>query len=196
MNENKEIVNIYLTDKVKDKILTGTSPYEKYIICINDKLQLENREYLKKIMKLESAVQDMEEELGQIEKRNFNIKGLLKNFHEMDKWRKEISENEEKMLSSTIKNIHSFKYRATRHLRVLEAILIFFTGIYFEYYPLSQFLPVLVMLVIITAFQESTLQNLQLPSCTEEEKIVKKLREEIKKTIKAQDYIHDFLDNQ
>jgi hypothetical protein len=197
MTKNKEIVNIYLRDEdVKEEVLTGASPHEKYIILMNDTLQAENREYVILIKELEDRVEEMEEELGSVETRNSNIKCLLKNFHEMDKWRRELSEQEKEMLSCTQSSIHSFKYRATRHLRVLEGILALFIGLCFEYFPRFEFFPVFGIFIVIVAFQESTLQNLQLPSFPKEEKKAKQIREEITKTVKAQDYIHEFLDSQ
>ena len=197
MTENKEIVNIYLHDKdIKEGLLSGASPHEKYIILMNDTLQTENREYLIRVKELENRVEEMETDLGLAEIRNVNIKGLLKNFHEMNKWRKDLSEQEKEILTKTQSSIQSFKYRATRHLRVLEAILVLFVGMCFQYFPITEFLSVLVMLMIIVFFQESILQNLQLPVFPKEEEKAKKLSKEIQKTIKAQDYIHEFLDSQ
>lgn len=197
MTENKETVNIYLHDKdVKEGVLSGASPHEKYIILMNDMLQAENREYVSQIKELEERVEEMEAELGSTETRNNNIKGLLKNFHEMDKWRRELYKHEKKILNDTQNSVLSFKDRATRHLRVLQAILVLFVGLCFEYFPLFKFLPVLGMVMIIVAFQESTLHNLQLPLFPKEEQRINKLKEDITKTIKAQDYIYEFLDSQ
>ena len=197
MSENKETVNIYLHDKdEKERVLKEASPHERYIILMNDTLQTENRQHVIQIKELEDRVEEMDGELGQAETRNSNIKGLLKNFHEMDKWRKEVNEKEAKMLEETQRAIRAFKWKATRHLRVLEAILALFVGMCFEYYPWTQFLPVLGILMIVVSLQESTLQNLVLASFPEEEKRVKELREDITKTVKAQDYIHEFLDSQ
>jgi hypothetical protein len=197
MSENKETVNIFLhNQEVRDNVLSGTSPHEKYIILMNDTLQTENRKLVVLVKEFEDRVEEMDSDLGQAETRNNNIKGLLKNFHEMDKWRDELNKLEEKMLVDTQKSIRAFKWKATKHLRILEGLLVLFAGICFECYPLLQFLPILGILLVVVAFQESTLRNLVLPTFEKDKTRVDELRKDITKTIKAQDYIHEFLDQQ
>jgi hypothetical protein len=50
------------------------------------------------------------------------------------------------------------------------------------------------MMSLIVTFQEYTFANLLLPICEAEEKICKELKDKIKKTVKSQDYIYEFLD--
>jgi ADP-dependent phosphofructokinase/glucokinase len=50
------------------------------------------------------------------------------------------------------------------------------------------------MLILIAVFQHSTLEAIILPTCEEQETVCKEIKENIKKTIKSQDYIYEFLD--
>ena len=51
-------------------------------------------------------------------------------------------------------------------------------------------------IMIVVSFQESTLYNLPALQYKEQEDKIEELETDIKKTINAQDYIHEFLDQQ
>lgn len=48
-------------------------------------LQAENRKYVKKINELENQIEDLETDNGKLERCSTYIKGMLKNFVEIDK---------------------------------------------------------------------------------------------------------------
>jgi len=197
MTENRETVNIYLVDKEKqDKVLKDASPHEKYIILQNDTLQVDIREHLLAIQKLHNRVEELEDTEERAETRISNIKGLLKNFHEMDKCRQELERNQREIIVNSNADMKSFRWRATRHLRILEAVLLLFLAVCFEFFAFTNLLPTLMCIMTVVSFQESTLYNLPALQYKEQENKIEELETDIKKTINAQDYIHEFLDQQ
>lgn len=195
---NNDTVNIYLNNKdIKDQVLSNSSsPYEKYIILMNDTLQKENRDNVSKIKELEDKIEEMESELGSSEIRNNNIKGLLKNFHEIDKWRREKSDIETEILVKTLISIQKFKKSSEHNFQLLQFFLVTLFTISFYFFSIFQLLDILVISAIIIAFINNSIKNLKLPHFPNKQKRVDEINEEITKTLKAQDYIHEFLDNQ
>lgn len=195
---NNDTVNIYLNNKdIKDQVLSNSSSsYEKYIILMNDTLQKENRDNVSKIKELEDKIEEMESELGSSEIRNNNIKGLLKNFHEIDKWRREKSDIETEILVKTLISIQKFKKSSEHNFQLLQFFLVTLFTISFYFFSIFQLLDILVISAIIIAFINNSIKNLKLPHFPNKQKRVDEINEEITKTLKAQDYIHEFLDNQ
>ena len=185
--------------KNREKVFGGekdhTNCAEKYIILLNDNLQIKQQEDMLTIQALEQKIVDFEDEIYSLEQKNSYLKGLLKNFHEMNKMSKELSKNNISMKKNTDTMLKFFKYRATRHLRYLEGLLVIFLCIFLEFYPIDYTINVFVVLAIIVSFQESTLMNFIMPTFPEEESRNKEITTEIEKINKAQDYIHEFIDN-
>ena len=99
-NTTKDSVNIYLhSQELKDSVLNGSSSYERYIILMNDTLQLENKKNTTMIAELESSIEELNDEIGTSDVRNSNIKGLLKNFHEMNKWYSDLDMHKSSIIS-------------------------------------------------------------------------------------------------
>lgn len=168
---------------------------EKYIILLNDTLQMKQKEDMLTIHTLEQKNEELEEDIESLEKKNAYLKSLLKNFHEMNKMNKELSQNNIYIKENIEVSLNFFKYRATKHLRYLEGLLIIFLAIFYEFYPIDYAINIFIMLSIIVAFQESTLMNLHIPIFSEKENRNKEITSEIEKINKAQDYIHEFIDN-
>lgn len=194
---HRENVNIYLGSSTeKDKVLADASPHERYIILMNDTLQADNRKLVKNVTDLEAQVEDLENDCDQMEKSKTYMKGLLKNFIEMTSWYKQVGTLHESVRAKFTSDIKQFKYKATRHLRILQSIMTVFMAIWYEYNTMTTFLPVMVVVLCILAFQESTLMNLTVcPYKTDTNKI-SDLNKEISKADAAQDYIHVLIDQQ
>jgi hypothetical protein len=62
-------------------------------------------------------------------------------------------------------------------------------------YPFAFVFNVILILLTITAFQKSTLMNLNLPLFEKEKLEIDKIKKEITTTEASQDYIHEFIDN-
>ena len=190
-------VKFYLKDSdIESSVLSGSSAHERYIILMNETLQFQNQENILKIRDLEEQVVVFENEIGRSEARATNLKGLLKNFHEMDSQLREVAENQAKVTETIRSGILQFKNKALRHLRVLQTIMIAFVAFSYEFMCFNNFLPILFIMIIIAAFQESNLSALQIVDCEQHEQKIKELNEKIKITVKSQDYIYEFLDDQ
>lgn len=192
-----ESINIVLnTADRRENIMKESSPEQKYILLQNEDLSAKNLDLLVRINLLETSAAEHEEEQARAESRVNNLKGLLKNFHEMDKIRKEISNYQRIMIHECRKDVGVFKNCATLHLRYLEVCFTLFTAFCYEYYEFIYFLPVFCLILVVVAFQESTLANL--PSLHNEEMDNKRneLETRVEEIVKAQDYIHEFLDQQ
>jgi hypothetical protein len=175
-------------------VLAGSSAQERYIILMNETLQVQNQEYMIKIKEMEDQVEESDISLGKAEMRANNLKGLLKNFHAMDSQLREIGKNQENIIEITRSSVADFKRKAKRHLRYLQFLMVAFSGFYYEFFGITTCFPVIFMLILIAVFQHSTLEAIILPTCEEQETVCKEIKENIKKTIKSQDYIYEFLD--
>ena len=92
------------------------------------------------------------------------MKGILKNFNEITKSCKEVNKYKQIIMDNTQKEFKIFQVGATKHLRVLESGLFIFLGIWYEYHSRIDFLLILSVILVIAAFQESTLLNLNFHS--------------------------------
>lgn len=197
MTDYTENVHIYLQkESDHQQVLAGASPQEKYIILMNDTLQFENKTKDNEVKRLEFQVENLENEVRKLESGRTYMKGLLKNFHGVNKWLQEISNNEQEMLVVIQKDLRQFKWKATRHLRLLEACLAIFAAYCYEFFPFFQFFQILMVLMVVVAFQESTLQNLVIPTFESKVLRINELRAEINKMDKTQDYLHEFINQQ
>ena len=201
MSTPNDTLNIYLNNKnIKEEVLSESSPYEKYIILMNDTLQNENRNHITKIKELEDKIEEMETELGSAEIRNNNIKGLLKNFHEIDKWRKEKSDIETEIIVKTWMNTRNFKKNTDHDSQLLLIFIILIHAFYWYfssfYYSFCLLLNFGLMIIILKSYIEKLNKTLKLSNFSNKLKRIDEINEEITNTLKAQDYIHEFLDNQ
>ena len=192
-----ENISIYLgAPSHKEKVLTGANPHEKYIILMNDTLQADNRKLTSTVTDLESQITDLESDSDRMEKSKTYMKGLLKNFVEITRWYIDIGIQQETIISGIISDITTFKYKATRHLRILQSMMIIFMAIWYEYHTLSVFLPIMWVVTIMLAFQESTLWNLNIGTYKPNRDKIRELTKEINDAEAAQDYIHVLIDQQ
>jgi len=187
--------NLYINNSLSEKfVLSGASPQERYIILMNETLQKQNQEYIIKIKEIENQVEEADDCLGKAETRANNLKGLLKNFHAMDSQLREIDENQENIIEITRSSVNYFKNKTRKHLICLQTLIVAFIAFCYEFFDFNVCISVLFMMSLIVSFQEYTFANLLLPTCEDQEKICKELKDKIKKTVKSQDYIYEFLD--
>lgn len=189
-------VNIFLgNDSVKNEILTGASPQEKYIILTNDTLQAENRQHVDRVKELESQVEDLEGDIERMEKGKACLKGMLNNFNEMNKMKTNVAKIETEIRQDTTNHISLFKHKATKQLRMLEAFMVCVLGICYEWNFGNCYILAGVMMIFI-ADAESTIANLTIPTFSDKENKLNELQSEIKEADKAQDYIHELIESQ
>lgn len=189
-----ESINIYLRDQdTKTRILSDLSAERKYIILQNDTLQAENKTLNSKINELENQIDELETDSGKMERSMTYIKGMLKNFVEVDKLYRIIDKEQTAMQFELIK-IHkdtkfSFfidlvKYKIISILLFLICYLINTKPSYVTFFVLDNWLMIYIFL-----------RKRWNGEVVKEPEVVKESRMKIGEIHKAQDYITDLIDN-
>jgi|694.fasta_scaffold01796_16 hypothetical protein len=195
-SENKsESINIYLrNEEQKSTIMNDLSAERKYIILQNDTLQAENREYSKKIKELENEIEELEIDSGKMEKSMTYIKGMLKNFVEVDRLYKKIEVEQTELQSKINKNNASKKYTYfTEMIKYnLISIIFFMICFYFDTY-FTFFAFTFDKLLFVYLFYEYN-KRLNL-NTTLTHSVIEDSRNKINDIHKAQDYISELIDN-
>jgi cell division protein FtsB len=198
-NPNNTGVHVYLNDSARREQIVGnenSSPHERYIILMNDTLTGENRKLSKQVMDLESQVEDLESEVESLEKGKVMLKGLLQNFHQMNKWNIAITKTYQDVLNKT-KTVHfNYKKKSRKHLNYLEALMMLWVAIAYEFFTPSWgvMLSIVSSVMIVVAYQESTYLNLIWEEHKTDIDLIKETQKEMSKLETAQDYIHEFID--
>ena len=194
---NDEVVRIYLNDATKKKnVLDGADPHQKYIILMNDTLQADNKKCGQTIKCLQVRIEELENENEHLEKNHMYTKSLLKNFHEMNKWHKEISARRKSMIDGTQKYIHEYKHVMKWRLRYLQAFTVLFFALCYQCFPFLFFAPMASVITLLVLAHESYLRTLSIPTHKPDALLIKNILNEIKKTTAGQDYIYEFIDQQ
>lgn len=140
--------------------ISDASLSEKYIILMNNTLQELNQQNLVTIKKMEINSVELYESLSKAESRVENLNGLLMNLHQTEANLRELSEKDAKVIETTRTELRNYKIKAKTHLRYLQIIMILFSSFYYEFYDFNTFAPIAMMLIVIAAFQESTLDGM------------------------------------
>ena len=81
MEDNKP-VNIFFktnkTNKIKDEIFKGSTPFDRYIILQNETLQEENRELVSKVNELQNKNSSLQDDIDKYDNSTRYFKGLFK----------------------------------------------------------------------------------------------------------------------
>jgi hypothetical protein len=198
MEEIKETVNIYLkSDSDKKNVLSGASSHSKYIILMNETLQVENREMRTNIIEFENKLKESEEEEDRHDISKRYIKGLLKNLVEMEKMRSETAKLEKEIGKSALACHVLFKAKAIKHLRMLEAILFIVFGFIheIEFLTNKQFCLYFITVIFVVAFVENMIKAMIFPSNHDKNIRIDIINLEIKKITDAQDYLSEYIDS-
>ena len=146
-------------DAISESI-SGASPAERYVILMNNTLRERNQEHVLTINKMETNLDDLRKSLIKAESRVEDLNCLLTDLHETEANLREMSEKDAKVIETTRADLHNYKIKAKTHLRYLQIIMIVFSAFYYEFHGFNTFTPVAAMLVVIAAFQESTLDGM------------------------------------
>jgi hypothetical protein len=194
-----EHVNIYLNNnEVKEHILRDSTPYEKYIICMNESLQVKVSQQNENIKQLEDSIKELEGEVDSYDTSKRYTKGLLKNLVEIEKSTHDILKNKEKCVKDTIETKKNCYEKNKLYLRIFEglsAVLIaltiniyaFNTEISFMLFYSLMIFPILEIFnnqILISEFESSDVK-------TQNEELSVK----IKKIRDSQDFLSDYIDN-
>jgi hypothetical protein len=140
--------------------ISGASSSERYIILMNNTLQERNKEHLLAIKKMEINLEELYESLSKAESRVENLNCLLTDLHQTEANLRQLSEKDAKVIETTRTELRNYKIKAKTHLRYLQIIMIVFSSFYYEFHGFNTFAPIAMMLIVIAAFQESTLDGM------------------------------------
>jgi cell division protein FtsB len=195
---NNKDVNIYFNnDKTRDNTLKDSTPYERYIILMNETLQSENR-------KLSSDIHDLEKKVGELEEENESYdnskrytRGLLKNLVEMEKMHSQISTKHKLMFLDTKDYINKYFKKFVYYFRVMECILICLSAVVYNNSVFSdlEFLLFSIFFISPIIFTEMFFNKFNLPVYKNDNEIIKETEEKIKKISDSQDFLSDYIDN-
>ena len=121
-----EGVHIYLkpNDNAETGLLKDATVHERYIILMNETLQVSAKKDLCTIKELESRVTELEDEAEQFDSRRNYMKGLLKNFHEMHKMNEELVLLQSQMKEGSKTSVKRYKSSLAWHLCALHCMLV------------------------------------------------------------------------
>ena len=152
MEDNKPVNIFFKSNKIKEETLKGSTPFDKYIILQNETLQEENRLLISKVNELQNQNSSLQEDIDKYDNSSRYFKALLKNLSELERL-SGIVASETEILSNKNFNIYkNFKFKAQRHIYYLEAIMILFMAILYEFKFLSQLHSIVVVFIISVIF--------------------------------------------
>lgn len=188
---------IFLGNTNKDQLLNNVSAESKYIITMNDFLQCQDREQRIKISKLENDYEQLEEEQDNLDRKLTYTKNLVKNFHEMHKWKEEIAKHYKTMFLDVKKDINVFQVKywkySTRYILPYFTFQIFMW--YFLWRNIIQTITLLCSLISCSLLVHEHFNTLKVKDFNFYVNRIKEIEAEMKKTEASQDYIHEYIDN-
>lgn len=194
-----EHVNIYLNNnEVKENILKDSTPYEKYIICMNETLQVKVTDQNENIKKLEDSIKELENEVDSYDTSKRYTKGLLKNLVEIEKMTHDILRNKEKCIKDVLELKQKCYDTNKFYLRIFEALFVVLISLSINMYAFD--LEIAFMLFYsLLIFPVLEIFNNQIIILDFENTDVKTQNEEltikIKKIRDSQDFLSEYIDN-
>jgi predicted nuclease with TOPRIM domain len=188
MEKTDDSVHIYLKNKQDLGYVNKLSSHEKYIILMNETLQMDNRDLRSQLKESETKTDEQENEIDRNDVSTRYMKGMLKNFVELSKLEDKYKTIKDSVLVDNKNYLKQFKKDVTKQLRVFEFVSL-----------LAVCLACQIMLLLLTVGicigLEYTLINMHYPSNEKNEYTLKKLNVEIKTIKDSQDFIGDHIDN-
>ena len=168
----------------------------EYIISQNEKLTKDNQNLIKKNCKLNSKMEDLENELGLEEKKIVHLRGLLKNFKELSDLNENIAKNSDAISTLSKKEIKIFSDKLNLNTNVCSIIGVLWLSILYSYTNLytvafvSVYVFISQLCMISLDFSEVNYRKKN-----SYEKSNELIKEEIKKLVDALDYINEYIDS-
>jgi len=198
MDNNNKDVNIYFTnDKTRDNTLKDSTPYERYIILMNENLQSENRKLCSDNNELEKRISELEEENESYDNSKRYTRGLLKNLVELEKLHSEISAKRKLMFLDSKNYITKYFKKYIYRFRILETFLICLSAIIYHnnIFTYKHFFLFSIFFITPMVFTEIIFNKFDLPVYTNDIEMIKETEEKIKKISDSQDFLSDYIDN-
>jgi len=197
--KKSENVNIFFkNDQDRESLNKTASPYEKYIILMNETLQMENREHLALNKKIEAELAESQEENDKLDTSCRYMRGLLKNLVELEKLKTTACTCLAKINSTYETKFSKDRIKINRYIMIYEAALVIFLSFSLQVYFLdfSQFLFLVSFLVGNSFFVRTVLvKKFELTQCVAEKAEITETNAKIKKLKDGTDYLHEYIDS-
>ena len=183
---------------------TEDQAYKSYVIEQNNVLHNENLRLRKEVVESNNKIDELEEQDDFNTKRSSNIKGVLKNLHEIDKLRKEYIDKLRKEYIKLDNNVireqniiykhNNYHFKKIEYFFYMYSVLNIIMNIFYMNYISMLFITCWSSVTYICyvyfnkyikIYQNQSNYNLER----------NKINYEIDKILKAQDYIHEFIDS-
>ena len=197
--KKSESVNIFFRDnKDKQDLNKTASPYEKYIILMNETLQMENRQHLALNKKIESELEEVQEENDKLDTSCRYMRGLLKNLVELEKLKTSACTSLTRINSSYETKFGKDRDSIRRCMMIYEAFLVILLSALLQLYflELSEFIFLLGLGVGNSIFVRNyIIKKFEIPCCVVENADINEINLKIKKLKDGTDYLHEYIDS-
>ena len=191
----KDSVNIYLNGDEKDTM--GINVHEHYIIQMNTTLQDDNKRLSNENICFENKLNDLQDELDRMEKSKTYMKGLIKNLVEIDKNREIITTNNKYIISQQTKHCNNILTNSRRYIMVAHIMCCFLSLFNFLFIDFNINHIILITTLTLYSYSNINFVNKHFipPKFNKELNVIKELTKENKDTIKAIDYLYEYIES-
>lgn len=199
-----EHINLYFkNDKVKEEMLKKSTPYERYIILMNQMIQDENQKLKDKNEELRTENSNLQEEVDTYDTSKRYTKGLLKNLVELEKLRGEVVKYHEQKLKDINTQQDNTFYNVQRNIIVYDIGLVLFLFLLYFFNIFNFLLRRNLLIEFMCLFFIYHLSILSYTyfifykkeKLTIENDTLTELQTKIKKIVDSQDFLYDYIDN-
>ena len=154
---------------------------ETYITEQNQNYKDKNKQLNVQVYELINIINDLENTVEILKDNKVYKTFFLKNFMKLDKVRVNIIKCKTNILKTQQNALLQYKIRATKHLRVLEAVTILFISYFYDPLYNNILFPFLMVYLIFISFQESSLHNLRNAYIEDDIDILDELEKQVQK---------------
>lgn len=172
-----------------------TTPYERYIIRMNESLQAENTDLKIKLAEQTSANEEFEDQIDRDDKSKVYIKGLLKNLVELDRKRSDVCNITEEMLRGYVDHVKSWSKQLKSSCDICSASLLAIYVLALFTVSWSGFLCLTLSNCILGSYMYKVRHGCPPMNITSFKSKLATLKTDIKVITDAQDFIHDYMDS-
>ena len=201
-NNNSETINITLRNKEAENTTSQNPEAISYILGLNKNLLQENQILIARLTQLEEELKKKDEELeekddemGREERTNNHLKCLLKNFLEMSRLHKYISDERKQISDKNYKSLKDFKYNIYSIRYSLIALYGVFLTINFMLMPLHLLCMLMFYTLLPIGIMEYYISIFELPKFENENKKINTTDKTIDELKKSQDFINEYIDS-
>tara|TARA_Y100000389_G_C17461868_1_gene522368 strand:- start:58 stop:657 length:600 start_codon:yes stop_codon:yes gene_type:complete len=195
-SDNKEEYRFYFTKPEVAQEKSTDDTYKLYIIEQNNVLHLENTKLREETAELKNTIDNLEDESDFNTKRSSNLKGMIKNFHEIDKYREEYLIISDRIIDKQNKFLNYSKKESEKLQIIYGIIIIIFILLNYMLIDLLSSINICIFGATNLYLYNLKLKDIKIVKFDSESVQKNILANKIKEIVKAQDYIHEFIDTQ